>query len=182
MVIGSGVCPKAEKHSIVKQTICRTPFVLPFFISSIALIIPSCNNQNTPPPSTNQWTEANDVSLPDHRERRYYGKDNLHYLANDFEENNDTIVIQYRYDLCLCPKWYVEGTNEPIWLESRKYREFTNYSENELSQKKMKVIGRFYKYPGIPIDLYDKNYLSGKSVPNARIFRIEKKTKMGVQP
>jgi hypothetical protein len=100
--------------------------------------------------------------------------DNLHYLSNYLVQKTDTLKIRYGYDLCLCPKWYIAFTNEPIWIESSKDGGVSNYSDNDDMGKVIKVIGQFYKYQGVPTDLYDYQYLSEKDVPNARIFKLEK--------
>ena len=100
--------------------------------------------------------------------------DNLHYLSNYLDPKTETIKIRYRYALCLCPLWFIESTDEPIWVESPKDCGITNYSDKDDSGKMIKVIGRFYKYQGVPTNLYDYQYLSEKDVPNARIFKLEK--------
>jgi hypothetical protein len=100
--------------------------------------------------------------------------DNLHYLSNYLDQKTDTLKIRYGYDLCLCPKWYIVYTNEPIWVEYSGDGGVANFSDYNDTGKMIKVIGRFYKYQGVPTDLYDYQYLSEKYVPNARIFKLEK--------
>ena len=157
----------------MKQNIYRIILISYTFLTLIGLILTSCNNQKNKNDVVIQKIENDIGSNQDGKKEMYGQHDNLHYLSNYFEQNIDTIVIQYRYDLCLCPKWYIEDTNEPIWLEAVQNNEFTNDSNRELDGKKIKVIGRFYKYKGVPLNLYDYQYLSEKSIPNARIFKIE---------
>ncbi len=148
----------------MKQNIYRIILISYTFLTLIGLFLTSCNNQKN----------ENDIESDQAGKKEINGQhNNLHYLSNYFEQNIDTIVIQYRYNLCLCPKWYIEDTNEPIWLESMQINEFTNNSNREIDGKKIKVIGRFYKYKGVPLNLHDYQYLSEKNIPNARIFKIE---------
>ena len=144
---------------------------LTFLLSTLILI--SCNNQQNGDTAIKTDKEVA-VSLNDYSGREMYGQhDKLHYLSNYLENKPDTLIIQYRFDLCLCPKWYILETNEPIWVESIRYHRITNYSNREINLEKRKVVGRFYKYNGVPLNLYDFEYLSEKDVPNARIFNIE---------
>lgn len=157
------------KHYKMKQNIYR----IITFLTLIGLFLTSCNNQKNENAVVIQKNE-NDIESDQAGKKEINGQhNNLHYLSNYFEQNIDTIVIQYRYNLCLCPKWYIEDTNEPIWLESMQINEFTNNSNREIDGKKIKVIGRFYKYKGVPLNLDDYQYLSEKNIPNARIFKIE---------
>jgi hypothetical protein len=120
--------------------------------------------------------QTSDVYPTQNNSKEFQGNhDNLHYLANYLEPKLDTLEIRYSYDLCLCPKWNINGTNEKIWIESSRDSVLTNYSDRELNQTKVKVIGQFYKYKGVPLGLYDFGYLKEKSVPNARIFKIKSK-------
>jgi hypothetical protein len=159
----------------MKQNIYRIILISYIFLTLIGLILTSCTNQKNKNDVLIQKNE-NDIGSNQDRQKEIYGQnDNLHYLSNYFEQNIDTILIQYRYNLCLCPKWYIEDTNEPIWLEALHNNEFTNNSNREIDGKKIKVIGRFYKYKAVPLNLYDYKYLSEKSIPNARIFKIQMK-------
>lgn len=147
---------------------------LTFMFTLTCLFFVSCNEQNKTSSSNTKNNIISDEFVEILKQKEQYGEhDNLHYISNYLEETIDTIIIQYRFDLCLCPKWYIRESNEPIWIESNDDRH-TNYSKRELDSKNITVVGYFYKYKAVPLHLYNFDYLSEKSVPNARIFKIEK--------
>ena len=98
--------------------------------------------------------------------------DNVHFLANYLRNEMDTIIVYYSFDMCLCPKWRVTSTNELVWIEGAHSAQSWNRSERDRDNDTLKMAGHFYKYEGIPVDLYDRQYLSGKYIPNARIFKV----------
>jgi hypothetical protein len=138
-----------------------------FVIAFLLCILGSIKNSNA-------QSMAGDPVVLDENYREKIGEhDNLHYISNYLELKIQRITIQYRYDLCLCPKWYIKETNEPIWLESTNSDLYPNSSNREYENKEIVVIGYFYKYMAVPLDLFNFEYLSHKNVPNARIFKIE---------
>lgn len=148
---------------------------LTFTLTLICMLFVSCNQQNNTGSSNTKNNIISEEFVENLNNKEKIGDhDNLHYISNYLEEKIDTINIQYRFDLCLCPKWYMRESNEPIWIESFRDNRYTNYSQRELDSKQITVVGYFYKYKAVPLDLYDFDYLSGKFVPNARIFKIEK--------
>lgn len=102
--------------------------------------------------------------------------DTLHYLGNYLEDEIDTLTIYYLHHLCLCPRWQILETNDPIYVEYNQSDKFSNSRKDDFDSQKYKVVGQFYKYEGIPANLqnYDYEYLSGKWITNARIFKIIK--------
>ena len=133
----------------------------------------SCNQQNNTGSSNAKHNIISDAFVENFNNKEKIGDhDNLHYISNYLEKTIDTIIIQYRFNLCLCPKWYMRESNEPIWIESFRNSRY-NYPERELDSKDIKVVGYFYKYKAVPLDLYDFDYLSEKFIPNARVFKIE---------
>ncbi|MEN8225294.1 MAG: hypothetical protein ABFS05_08030 [Bacteroidota bacterium] len=159
----------------MNKTIFKRFKISIYTLSLIYLLSVSCNNQNNNNSSNTNNKINNDDFVENLNHREKIGDyDNLHYISNYLEETIDTIIIQYRFDLCLCPKWYIQETNEPIWLESYSDYRYSNYSDREIDSKEVEVIGCFYKYKAVPLGLYDFDYLREKFVPNARIFKIEK--------
>ena len=102
------------------------------------------------------------------KKEEYGIHDNLHYVANYLEEEQDELDIMYHYDLCLCPKWVIIKTGEKIWIEG----DLPNNSNYDYKDKKVTIKGKFYKYPGITPDVHSFNYLKSKDIPNARIFKL----------
>lgn len=86
--------------------------------------------------------------------------DKFHYLSKYLEEKKDTIILLYSFDLCLCPKWYLKDTGNPVWIELNNDYDYINTSRRESNGKVMRIIGTFYKYKGIPSSIYDYRYLS----------------------